>query len=152
MSLPCCYEDISLPKCCVNFILTAVYILTGKAVKSLLEPLTSHMPLAITDIKQPPYGAGVLPPAYTTYLELTIAAFIIFNLIKHKLTKLSTFMKGIVLGILISMLHAGIYSIVQIIYSHGNIFYRIYYYGQFLWEYFTLGLLTAYSFHLFENR
>ncbi len=127
-------------------IMTVVLILIGKIAVAALAPLLAHVSSpAASNISQVPYGINILIPAYMTYLEPTIAAFIVFYLIKNRLSVSSTLAKGLILGGIIMAIHAGIYSILQIACSEGNIFYRIFYYGQFLWEYLALGLLTAYS-------
>jgi len=118
---------------------------------ALLVPLLAHMPQPLSG-PQVPYGANILIPAYITYLEPTIASFIVFYLIKDKLSTYSTMTNGFIMGAIIITIHGGIFSILQIACSTGNIFYRIFYYGQFLWEYLALGLLTAYSFDLLQNR
>jgi hypothetical protein len=128
-------------------IMTAILILIGKIAEATLAPLLAYPSLAAaSNISQVPYGINILIPAYITYLEPTIASFIVFYLIKNRLPVSNTLAKGLILGGIIMAIHAGIYSILQIVCSEGNIFYRIFYYGQFLWEYLVLGLLTVYSF------
>jgi hypothetical protein len=99
----------------------------------------------------PPYGMRVMIPSYITFLEPTIATFILFFLIKNRLSAFTTLMKGLIVGLILIIIHAGIYSIVQITYSEGNFLYRLFYYGQFLWEYMALGILTAYSFAFIDR-
>ena len=123
---------------------TFPFIFVGEAAKVLLNPLFAATPQIALNAIQPPYGLNILMPAYISYLEPAIASFIVFYIIKDKLISFSIFAKGIIFGAIIAAIHAGIYSIVQIVYSEGNLFYRIFYYGQFLWEYFALGMLTAY--------
>ena len=128
-----------------------LFVLIGKIVNEFLMPLLAQIPNAEAITFQVPYGMNVLIPAYITYIEPTIASFVVFYLIKDRLLGLSTLTKGFILGGIIITLHAGIYSILQIIYSEGNIFYRTFYYGQFLWEYLALGFLTVYSFAFFQK-
>lgn len=131
---------------------TILFILVGNGAKALLAPLLPFIPNTELNAIQPPYGLNILIPAYVTYLEPTLASFILFYLIKEKLLPFNTLVKGLILGGIIAALHAGIYSIIQIVYSKGDLFYRIFYYGQFLWEYLALGILTAYSYTLFTKQ
>lgn len=134
--------------CIIFTILTTVAIFfIKKWVQNLLEPLLNHVPqMSEADGIQPPYGMNILIPAYITFLECTVACFILFYLIKDKLERFNTLTKGILMGGILIAIHGGIFSIVTILNSEGNIFYRIFYNGQFLWEYLSLGILTAYSF------
>ncbi len=135
-----------------SMLTTALVIAAKKIATSLLSILSPHPQLVdVSKIISLPYGMGVLVPAYITFLEPTVASFIVFYLIEDKLKKFSTLSKGLIMGGLISLIHAGGYSILQIVNSSGNLPYRIFYHGQFLWEYFTLGILTAYSFYLYRK-
>lgn len=123
-----------------------------KLANDLVEPLLSLVPqIDMANFIHIPYGKNVLIPAYITFIEPTIASFILFYLIKNNLSAFNTLMKGLIMGGILVLVHAGIYSIVQIVFSEGNIFYRVFYYGQFLWEYITLGVLTAYSITVIEK-
>lgn len=128
-------------------IATAVIFFIKKITTYIVSPLVALAPqIDPSKLIHPPYGIDIMLPAYITFLEPTIASFIVFYLINDKLTAFTTFTKGLIMGGLIIIIHGGIYSIVQIAASEGNIPYRIFYYGQFLWEYLVLGVLTAYSF------
>lgn len=140
--------DQLLPYILLAIIATFLFIAVGNITTRLLTSLIAHAPNLESAGIQPPYGLNILIPSYLTHLEPTIAAFIVFYLIKNKLSVFNTLAKGLILGGIIAIIHAGLYSIIQIVYSEGNLLYRILYYGQFLWEYFTLGILTAYSFKL----
>ena len=129
----------------VAILSTIIFILIGIAAPKILTTLIIVLQNNNPNSLHPPYGLNVLIPAYITYLEPTIASFVLFHLMKEKLIMFNTLTKGLILGAIITLLHAGLYSVIQIIYSEGNILYRIFYYGQFLWEYFALGILTAYS-------
>jgi hypothetical protein len=111
--------------------------------------------LYVTQPQQPlstlPYNMHILISAYITYLEPTLAAFIVFFLIKNKLQSYSTLMQGLILSAIIITIHAGFASLFEIIFSQGNIVYRLFYYGQFIWEYLSLGVLTAYSINRLQN-
>src|SRR3990167_566894 len=134
-------------------IVTALLIFFMNVAKNIITPILNHLLQPAQSGLHPPYGMHVLIPAYITFLEPTIATFIIFGLINKKLSFFNTLLKGLIMAGIIIVIHAGIYSIIQIIYSEGNIFYRTFYYGQFLWEYLALGLLTAYSFtHLSASK
>ena len=131
---------------------TALVFFTKKIANYLISSFTSLIPPPdMSKIIHLPYDMKVLIPAYITFLEPTIASFIVFCLIKDKLKNFPTLLQGLIMGSLISITHAGVYSIVQILNSHGNLIYRTFYYGQFLWEYFTLGILVAYSFFLYRK-
>jgi len=133
-------------------IVTAIIFFIKKFTNYIVSPLLALAPqIDPSKLIHPPYGMDVMLPAYITFLEPTIASFIVFYLIKNKLTAFNTFTKGLIMGGLIIVIHGGIYSIVQIAASEGNIPYRVFYYGQFLWEYFALGILTAYSFILLKK-
>ena len=124
-------------------ITTLLVFLTKKLCATLIHPLMAYTP-EIINIRPPPYKMNVLIPAYLSAIEPTIASFIVFYLIQDCLSKYNTFIKGLIMGSIIILLYAGIYSFIQIAYSQGNFLYRLFYYGQFLWEYIALGLLTAY--------
>jgi hypothetical protein len=129
--------------------ITAVVIWAGKSARNFLAPLLAQIPPVNPSlVAQPPYEKKILMLAYLTFLEPALASFICFRLIKNSLRKFTPWAQGIVWGALIAVVHAGLYSILQIVYSEGNFFYRIFYHGQFLWEYFLLGWLTAH----FEKR
>lgn len=131
---------------------TVILFFIKKLMNYFLSPLLALVPQIDTaKLIHPPYGMNIMIPAYITFLEPTIACFILFYLIKEKLSAFSTLSKGLIMGGLLILLHGGIYSVVQVAASEGNIFYRIFYYGQFLWEYLVLGILTASSFFLLEN-
>ncbi len=131
---------------------TVILILMKNGLQSLLAPLLAHVPQPESSAtSQLPYGVDILIPAYITYIEPTVASFIVFYLVKDQLPTRNATIQGLLLGGIIIIVHAGIYSVLQIACSEGNIFYRIFYYGQFLWEYFALGLLTAYSFALLQK-
>lgn len=133
-------------------LITAVLFFIRKLTNYLISPLLALVPqIDMTKLIHPPYGMDVMIPAYITFLEPTIACFILFYLIKNKLLAFNTLSKGLILSGLLILLHGGVYSLVQILCSEGNIFYRIFYYGQFLWEYVALGVLTAYSFVFLES-
>lgn len=132
---------------------TAVFLFIKKITNYFLSPLLAFVPqIDMTKLIHPPYGMNIMIPAYITFLEPTIACFILFYIIKDKLLAFNTLSKGFLIGGLLILIHGGIYSLVQIVCSEGNIFYRVFYYGQFLWEYLALGILTAYSFNLFGVR
>jgi hypothetical protein len=123
-----------------------------KLVNDFVEPLLSLVPqITMANFIHTPYGMNVLVPAYITFLEPTIASFILFYLIRNNLSAFNTLMKGLIMGGILIIIHAGIYSMVQIAFSEGNILYRVFYYGQFLWEYLALGILTAYSVTIIEK-
>lgn len=138
---------------CVLFaaVTTVLFILVRKVIQGAVAPLMTYVPHPEPNNVHFPYGINILLPAYLTFIEPTIAAFIIFYLIKDQLKTQNTLLMGLIMAGIIMTIHAGIYSILQILYSDGNLFYRIFYYGQFLWEYLTLGLLTAYSFALYRK-
>ena len=132
---------------------TVVLFFIRKLTNYFLSPLLALVPqIDMTKLIHPPYGMDVMIPAYITFLEPAIACFVLFYLIENKLSAFNTLSKGLIMGGLLILIHGGIYSLVQIACSEGNIFYRIFYYGQFLWEYLALGILTAYSFVLLGNR
>ncbi|WP_244940882.1 hypothetical protein [Legionella sainthelensi] len=81
---------------------------------------------------------------FLTCFELTVASFITFFLLDSsgKLPS-STLLKGLILTGLISFLRVDI-PLRDIHNSEGNYLYRVFYYGQSLWEYFLLGILIAY--------
>ncbi len=131
------------------FSIFAAAVVSGakEIIENLILPLKEFVPpWDASKIIHLPYGMKVLIPAYITFLEPTVASFVVFYLIEDRLKKFSTLSKGLIMGGLISLIHGGIYSIVQIVNSEGSFIYRLFYYGQFLWEYFALGILTAYSF------
>lgn len=130
---------------------TALLIFIGNIAQDAITPILNYLPKPIPTGIHPPYGLNILIPAYITFLEPTIAAFIVFSLINEKLSSFNTLLKGLIMAGIIIVIHAGIFFIVQIINSEGNILYRIFYYGQILWEYLALGLLTAYSFSFMKN-
>lgn len=134
-------------------VLTTILLYCGikKIVSYSLMPLLSHVPQPQESGNQLPYGYDILIPAYITYLEPTIASFIVFYLIENKLSGFSTITKGLIMAGILFTIHAGIFSLLQIAYSTGSLCYRAFYYGQFIWEYLTLGLLTAYSFEFFRK-
>lgn len=118
-----------------------------------LFPLLAYVPQPqALGTNQLPYGIDILIPAYITYMEPTIASFAVYHLIRNKLSAFSIMTKGLIMAGIIIVIHAGIFSILQITCSTGNVFYRLFYYGQFLWEYLTLGFLTAYSVELLQKR
>jgi hypothetical protein len=128
---------------------TAILFFIRKLANDFLSPLLALVPqIDMTKLIHPPYGMDVMIPAYITFLEPTIACFVLFYLIKNNVGNFNTLSKGLIIGGLLILIHGGIYSLVQIAYSEGNILYRVFYYGQFLWEYLALGILTAYSFVL----
>jgi len=128
---------------------TAILFFIRKLTNYFLSPLLVLVPqIDMTKLIHPPYGMGVMIPAYITFIEPTIACFILFHLIKNNIGNFNTLSKGLIIAGLLILIHGGIYSLVQIACSEGNIFYRVFYYGQFLWEYLALGILTAYSFYL----
>lgn len=128
-------------------LITLLTFFFKKLSSALLLPLLSLAPQPeLSKIVSPPYPMTILLPAYITFLEPTIASFSLFYIIKNEISSFKTSTRGLILGGILIMIHGGIYSIPQIIYSKGNILYRIFYYGQYLWEYLTLGILTAYSF------
>ncbi|MBS0350622.1 MAG: hypothetical protein JSR33_05435 [Proteobacteria bacterium] len=94
---------------------------------------------------------NVLIPAYITFLEPVVATFVVFTLIRKKIFKVKILLQGLIVAVILIIIHGGLSSIIQIIFSKGNLFYRIFYYGQFLWEYLTLGILTSLSFVFFEE-
>ena len=130
---------------------TALIIWVRNLAQTSLLPLLMCMPQPDPYAIQSPYGMDILLPAYITFLEPTIASFFVFYLIRDKLLAFTTISKGLIMGGIIIAIHAGIYSIIQIICSEGNLLYRIFYYGQFLWEYLILGILTAHSFDVFQS-
>lgn len=131
---------------------TAILFFIKQLTQYCLAPLLALVTqIDLSKLIHPPYGMDVMIPAYITFLEPTIACFILFHLIKNNIDNYTILSKGLILGGLLILIHGGIYSLVQIVCSEGNIFYRIFYYGQFLWEYLVLGILTAYSFALLEN-
>jgi len=135
-----------------SILVTILVVIIKKIANSLTSPLISLIPAVdISKVAHLPYGMKIIIPAYITYLEPVIASFVVFYLIEHKLKNFSTLSKGLIMGGLISLTHAGIFSIVQIINSDGDWIYRLFYYGQFLWEYFTLGILTAFSFYFYRR-
>lgn len=83
---------------------------------------------------------------FLTCFELTVASFITFFLLDSsgKLPS-STLVKGLILTGLISFLRVDI-PLRDIQNSEGNYLYRVFYYGQSLWEYFLVGILIAYFF------
>jgi len=125
-----------------------------KIAQNALMPLLVYVSqFQISKPIHPPYGMNIMIPEYITFIEPTIATFIMFYLIKDTLSMFSTLAKGLIIGaILIITIHGGSYSIVPILSSQGNIFYRVFYYGQFLWEYLALGILTVYSFAFLEKN
>jgi hypothetical protein len=129
------------------FLATIIFYLIGNIAQKILVPLAAYLPNTENPI-HPPYGLNVLVPAYITYLEPTIASFILFYLVRDKIMTFNILIQGIIIGAIIALLHGGLYSVIQIIYSEGNFLYRGFYYGQFWWEYFVLGVLTAYSYDL----
>jgi hypothetical protein len=90
--------------------------------------------------------------AFTMYPVLDINRAKNFYLIRNSLSAFNTLMKGLIIGAILIIIHGGIYSMVQIACSERNILYRIFYYGQFLWEYFALSVLTAYSVTIIEKN
>jgi hypothetical protein len=134
-------------------VLTTVLLYWGvkKIMHYSLVPLLAHVPQPQASANQLPYGMNILIPAYVTYMEPTIATFIVFYLIKDQLSAFNTMTKGFIMAGIIITIHAGVFSILQIASSSGNFLYRVFYYGQFLWEYLALGLLTAYSFDLLRK-
>lgn len=123
-----------------------------KLANDFVEPLLSLVPqIDMANFIHTPYGMNVLVPAYITFLEPTIASFILFYLIRNNLSTFNTLMKCLIMGGILIIIHAGIYSMVQIAFSEENIFYRVFYYGQFLWEYLALGILTVYSVTIIEK-
>lgn len=102
----------------------------------------------MTKISHPPYGKNIIIPAYITFLEPATATFFLISLVKDALAKFNTFRKGLIIGGILVITHAGFFSILEIACSEGNLLYRIFYYGQFVWEYIVLGILTAYSYTL----
>lgn len=136
----------------VAVLATLLLIFAGSVVPKILSSVVTVSANNNPNLLHPPYGLNVLIPAYITYLEPTIASFVLLNLIKEKLVMFNTLIKGLILGAIITSLHAGLYSIIQITHSEGNLFYRVFYYGQFLWEYFILGIFTAYSARLFNKQ
>jgi len=130
----------------LTFIATAIFILISKITHGAIAPILEHLPNPPSSGPELPYGSKILIPAYMTYLEPAIASFVVFYLIEKNLPAYNAAIKGLFLGVIIILLHAGIYSLFQIACSTGNIFYRVFYYGQFLWEYLALGFFTAYSF------
>jgi hypothetical protein len=100
-------------------------------------------PLDTNTIIQPPYGMNVLIPAYTTFIEPVLACFIIFHFLKDTLKNVTFWAQVAALFVLIS--NGSLFHFLIIFYAEGNIFYRIFYYGQFVWEHLTLALLTVYG-------
>lgn len=84
--------------------------------------------------------------------ELTVASFITFCILERsrKLPS-STLVKGLILTGLIIMLRVDI-PLRDIQNSEGNYLYRVFYYGQPVWEYFLLGILIAYFFKKLKIR
>lgn len=133
-------------------LVTVIFFFVKKITTEILSPLLLLVPqIDPSKLIHPPYGTNVMIPAYITFLEPTIASFIVFYFIKDTLLKFSRLGKGLLLGGVLIIIHGGIYSLIQIINSEGNILYGLFYYGQFLWEYLILGILTAYSFALLEK-
>lgn len=132
-------------------LLSLIYIVTEKIVGIILSPSVFHLSEQSINPIFPPYDLNILIPAYITYLEPAVASFVLFYLIKDQLKVSSFFKKGLIWAGVIMLFHGGIYSLFQIIFSQGNIFYRLFYYGQFLWEYLVLGILTACSFNLYSK-
>lgn len=130
-------------------LITIVFVFTKNIASYLLTPIAMTIEDPNTQIASLPYGMDILIPAYITFIEPVIAVFIVYCLIREHFSAYSTLIKGLMMGILIIILHAGVYSVLQIASSEGNILYRIFYYGQFLWEYIALGLLTVMSIDLF---
>ncbi len=128
-------------------ITTLSVFLTKELATMLIHPLMALAP-EIINIAPLPYKINVLIPAYLSAIEPTLASFIIFYLIQDRFSQYNTLIKGLIMGSIIILLYAGIYSFIQIAYSQGNFLYRLFYYGQFLWEYIALGLLTAYFVNL----
>lgn len=135
-----------------SFLTVVIMSFIKKLTNDLVEPLLSLVPqIDIANFIHIPYGMKVLVPAYITFLEPTIASFVLFYLIKNNLSAFNTLMKGLIMGGILIIIHARIYSMIQILFSEGNILYRVFYYGQFLWECLTLGILTAYSVTIIEK-
>lgn len=129
----------------ISIATTFLLIFIQQFFSEIIEPFLLSLYSEAHEIALLPYGANILIPAYLTFLEPTIAAFIVYHLIKNQLSKFNLLVQGLIMGILIVAIHAGIYSILLILFSDGNIFYRIFYHGQFLWEYLILGMLTVFS-------
>ncbi|MHB1946939.1 MAG: hypothetical protein ACYCQI_02350 [Gammaproteobacteria bacterium] len=136
-----------------SILATALVFFAKKIANDLISPLLTLVPqIDMSKLTHPPYGINIIVPAYITFLEPTVASFIVFYLIKDKLLRFDTLIKGLIMGGILVIIHGGIYSIVQIVNSEGSNLYRLFYYGQFLWEYLALGILTAYSFAFLEKK
>lgn len=136
-----------------SILTTGLVFFAKKITTELISPLLALVPqIDMSNLTHPPYGMSIMVPAYITFIEPTVASFIVFYLIKDKLLGLHTLIKGLLMGGILIIIHGGIYSIVQIINSEGSLMYRLFYYGQFLWEYIALGILTAYSFAFLEKN
>jgi|GEM_PF-4659685 len=131
----------------VALLAAGFYILTKTITSDFLTPFIARVTQPNPNTAPISYRPEILIPAYITYFEPTVAAFIVFYLIKDQFSSFKPLTQGFILAGLIFALHAGLYSIVQVIFSQGNIFYRLFYYGQFLWEYLILAILTVYSFY-----
>ena len=120
------------------------------AVQYFLSPFVNS--ISQGESHEPLLHMNILIPAYITFLEPVIAAFIVFALIRKKISKVNILLQGLIMAGIIIIIHGGFSSFIQIIFSKGNLFYRIFYYGQFLWEYLILGTLTSLSFAFFERK
>jgi hypothetical protein len=131
----------------IIIVITAAYLVISHYTHIMSSNLLTHTPPPqLKNAIQYPYGAAILIPAYISYIGPTIASFIIYSILKDRLLKFSALKNALILAALIMTMHAGMFSIVQMLYSQGNVLYRIFYYGQFLWEYAALGIFTAYAF------
>jgi len=115
----------------------------------LLEPMPA---LEASKLSQLPWGMNIMVPAYVTFIEPVIASFILFYLIRDKLNAFGALTNGLIIGAILIAIHGGIDSIMLVSSSEGNTFYRLFYYGQFVWEYLILGILTTYSFERFWKK
>lgn len=131
---------------------TAILLIIKSETIKLLSQLPAIMQsTGMTELRHLPYGAEILIPAYITFIEPALASLVLLFLIKDAISGFKTATKGLIIGAILITVHGGIYSVVQIFMSEGNLLYRIFYYGQFLWEYLVLGLLTAFSATLICN-
>lgn len=115
------------------------------AIRGIIHTLLAPTTMASAQQTSPAsYGPNILLAAYVTFIEPTLAAFFLYNLIKKSLIGLSMAVKTFTVWGIFCLIHAGFFFMTQILYSDGHIFYRIFYYGQFLWEYLALSFGSVY--------
>ena len=65
---------------------------------NVLEPLVALTSQSGPSTSHTPYGMNILIPAYITFIEPTVATFIVYTLIKDRLSEFSTILKGFIMG------------------------------------------------------